>query len=114
MGAVSERLDLPLWKVRAYLGINGKHEDPVLQIMLDAAKAAADDYMRCDFKDEAGNELPIPAPVALGVLKHIAHSYEHRTDGVVAQSVTGLGAVTWGVPEGARREWDQYRVVPGL
>lgn len=56
---------------------------------------------------------PIPSPVAIGVLRHIARQYEQRVAGVTSESETGVGSVTYDgqyIPT----EWQPYRLCPGF
>ena len=60
------------------------------------------------------NDYVLPTALTEGVLQTIAYMYEHRTDGVAACAVSGLGAVTLEVPQVAKMLWSPWKKVVGL
>ncbi len=126
MRAISERLELTLKEVRAFLREgeviplepesgdeeNVQPEDVILEALIDAAKEAADDYCNNPFVDKDGNELPIPARIKLWCLKWVARQYENRPSGLVQEQISGLGALTWGSVD--YTDLMPYRRIPGL
>lgn len=111
MGAIRERLDLDLDTVKAYLFIDTKHEDTVLEILLNSALEVADQYCNNPFI-ENGRELPIPEDVKLWVLQRISRDYHRRSEGKSQEQTSGLGSTTWGEEE--FKALHPYRKYPGF
>ena len=59
-------------EVKAYLRIDQDEEDVVLESLIRQAQAAAEDYCRVSFGDDA------PEPVRLAVLLFVGFYYENR------------------------------------
>lgn len=100
--AVQDRLGLDLDGLKALLGITGDAENAVLQLWLDAALSAADEYLGNPFwqmeRDEVTGrlvyvepvvELPIPASVKLGVVELVKGQRE-LPGGVLEQKTAKL------------------------
>lgn len=101
MGAVAERLTITLEEAKAYFRVNGTLgdlEDAVITLCVDAAKSDADGYLQNDFKDDDGNNLPIPASIKMWVLKRAHYHYVQRVGGVASESVSGIGSVAYDDP----------------
>ena len=59
-------------EMKAYLRIDQDEEDMVLESLIRQAQAAAEDYCRVSFEDDA------PEPVRLAVLLFVGFYYENR------------------------------------
>ena len=107
MGAITDRVDISLETVKAYLFIDNNHEDTVLEILRQSAITEAETYCNNDFVD-----VPIPYPIKTWVLRRIARMYEQRAEGKKSEQISGLTSTTWGDNE--LNELHPYRINPGL
>ena len=63
---------LSIDEVKTHLRIQQDEEDAYLEGLIRQSQAAAEDFCRVSFEDEA------PEPVRLGVLLMVSHYYENR------------------------------------
>lgn len=73
--AVQTRLVLDLTETKSLIGISVSTYDDILQIMLDSAKEAADNYMNNPFLNDDGTDGEIPSKVKLGVVRWVAMEF---------------------------------------
>lgn len=88
--AVQDRLDLSVEEMRLYARIDNEVEDVLLEGLIGAGKAAADEYLGNPFTS-GGAELPIPGPVKLWVMQYVVWMYERRTLALSRQKTEGVG-----------------------
>lgn len=87
--AVQDRLNLSLAELKSLLGITVDTQDALLQLRLDAAKEAADNFLNNHFRNADGEDLQIPTNVKLGVLEYIRENM--AVSASVASSVSSGG-----------------------
>ena len=63
---------LTLDEVKSHLRIQHNEEDELIESLIAQAQAAAEDFCRVEFGDDA------PEPVRLAVLLMVSHYYENR------------------------------------
>ena len=73
-------------ELKTHLRIQHDEEDGLLESLLKQAQAAANDFCRTDFDEDA------PEPVRLAILLMAAHFYEHRDSSDKAAYATMLSA----------------------
>ena len=73
-------------ELKTHLRIQHDEEDGLLESLLKQAQAAANDFCRTDFDEDA------PEPVRLAILLMAAHFYEHRDSSDKAAYSTMLSA----------------------
>lgn len=112
MGAVADRLDVPIETLRQYVKMDDDSDDPVISDLFESAKHEADAFLNNPFLDAEGNEQPVPPPVRTWVLKRMARDYVRREEGLASDSATGVGSTTWGASE--YTELWPYRKSPGM
>jgi len=115
--AVQERLVISDAELTGYLGVTDP-SDPVLLVMLQAAKEAADAYCNNPFLNSDGVEVAIPEGVKLGVLRWVEQELKKQPIGVTSERAGDLArtysAGAMAIHEAALSHWRRYRVVPGL
>lgn len=89
--AVQDRLDLTVEEARLYARIDNDVEDTLVEELLNAGKAAADEFLGNPFT-ERGVELPIPGPIKTWVLQYIVWAYERRSLNLSNQATSGVGS----------------------
>lgn len=112
MGAVTDRLDLTVSDVKDYLKVSGNAEDSVIEILLESAKEAADEYLNNPFTASSGEDLPIPNAVSLWCLQWCGRNYTRRSLGITSEDVDDLGQIDWGDPD--HKPIVRFRIVPGF
>lgn len=65
-------------ELKAHLRIQYDEEDEYLSSLIAQAQAAAEDFCRVSFEDDASGGRPSPEPVRLAVLLMASHYYENR------------------------------------
>lgn len=101
--AVQTRLEIDVTELKNYLRIEHIEDDNLLTDFIDMAKEQIDAYLQNEFTeiDENGVEVAraIPFSINLAVFKMVAAWYEHRTDGISSENVSGhnvqLGEMPW-------------------
>lgn len=120
--AVQDRLDLTLAELKTRLAITTDDLDGVIADVLDAAKVAADQYMNNPFQDSAGDDVPIPSSVRLGVVQWCRKRLGEQT-GAERLSLTAAQtgdlseqhAVTLKLSDAdVVRYWQPFRLLAGL
>jgi hypothetical protein len=102
MGAVADNYPFDLTSVKNYLQVNGNQDDLLIELLFDAAKAAADTICQNPFGGAAGSgsgdatAAVIPADVKLWVLARVARGYARRAEGLTQDSLKDVGSVSWG------------------
>jgi hypothetical protein len=112
MGAVADRLDVPIETLRQYLKVDDDSDDLVISDLFESAKHEADQFLNNPFLGADGEDQSIPPPVRTWVLKRLARDYARREDGLASDSATGVGSTTWGA--GEYTELWPYRKSPGM
>lgn len=119
MGAVVDRCSLAagsiieLEVVKQHLRIVHTAEDAVLQLMIVAAKEAADQYLNNPFVDSLGVPVAIPSAVKMWLLSVIADMYQNRVNRLKSESQTGVGSQEF-LTEFNFALIAPYRLNPGL
>lgn len=119
MGAVVDRGSLAvgvvteLEVIKQHLRIVHTAEDAVLQLMVVAAKEAADQYLNNPFVDSLGAPVAIPSAVKMWLLSIIADMYSNRVNRLKNESQTGVGSQEF-LAEFNFALIAQYRLNPGL
>ncbi len=111
MGAIKERLQLPIENVMAYIQAE-PHDQVVVELIWEAVKERADAFCNNPFLNRDGAPAEIPGPVKLWCLEVTKRKFEQRANGLVAEQVSGLGSATWGDLDYSDL-WP-YRRLPGL
>lgn len=88
--AVQDRLDLDLDELKSLLEITGSTQDAILQLRLDSAKEAADNFLNNHFRNAAGEDIPIPSNVKIGVVEYIRENMGLATTAATAVSAGGI------------------------
>lgn len=110
--AVQDRLDLTVEEARLYARIDNDIEDALVEDLLNAGKAAADEFLGNKFT-QGGVAIPIPGPVKTWVLQYIVWAYERRSLGLYAQATSGVGSNSYEVgttPDTRIMSW--WRKIP--
>ena len=106
VSAVQDRLDIPIATLRDYMRADPV-DDGIIEIIYEGVKAKADRYMKNDFTDGEGEELPIPADIKLWVLEMVGRKYNRRANGIQSEREDGLGSIAWSAEE--MSELNKYR-----
>ncbi len=126
--AVQDRLVLPLAELKTLLGITDSGSDGKLEMLLEAAKHAADAYLNNPFENDDGAEIAIPDTVRAGVVAWVDSrrtvvgsgrdpdvirervgqiEREYRTGGTTGTAVSGAQASDF-----YSFYWDSHRFEP--
>ena len=100
-----ENVSLTLTEIKDYLKIEYDEDDSLLEMLLDGACEAAENYMNRDFYGEI-----VPATVEKWILKRIARDYEARIEGETEER---LGDESMRFAEDFS-DIAPYRLFPGL
>jgi uncharacterized phage protein (predicted DNA packaging) len=70
---------IDLTEAKLHLRVDIDDDDTLIQSMIDAATAAAADYLGMDVEDFGGSpSVPMPAPVRAAILLQVGDLYEFR------------------------------------
>lgn len=117
MGAVVDRLSITLPEAKVLLEMDptDSSRDTLLELLIDAGKELADAYLNNLFLDEDEVELPIPAPIKLGLIDFLRNELDRPPEGAVYVK-TGDVAVRYRdgneFSDTTLRHWTPYRFPP--